>query len=99
MLLCTGETQLLGLHLQTRALYVDETGVSVLFTRTSPGPRVSLHHHHLHKPLTLPSHQHFPPLSSNILNNPLLHPPTLSHPLPSSLAPQALNLALISPSP
>lgn len=42
------------------------------------------------------SHQHFPPLSSNIPNNPLLHPPTLSHPLPSSLALQALNLALIS---
>lgn len=47
-------------------------------------------------PLASLSHQHFPPLSSNILNNPLLHPPTLSYPLPSSPALQALNLALIS---
>lgn len=86
-----GETQLLGLHLETQALYVDETGVSVLFTHTSPGLRIPS------PPLSLLaslSHQHFPPLSSNIPNNPLLHP--FSHPLPSSQALQALNLALIS---
>lgn len=41
-------------------------------------------------------HQHFPLLFSNIYNNHPNHPPTLSHPLPPSPAPQALNLALIS---
>lgn len=35
-----GETQLLGLHLENQALNVDETGVSVSFTHTSPGPHI-----------------------------------------------------------
>lgn len=95
-----GETQLLGLHLETQALYVDETGVSVSFILTH-----TYTHTHRLALVSLPpflallaslSHQHFPPLSSNIPNNRLLHPPTLSHPLPSSSALQALNLALIS---
>lgn len=83
-----GETQLLGFHLETQALYNDEN-VSVLFTHTHISPILppppSLHESF--------SHQHFPPLSSNIHNNRLLHPPTLSHPLPSSPALQAPNLA------
>lgn len=89
-----GETQLFGLHLETRALYVDETGVYVLFTRTSPGPRIPptpLLHPLLRSPISTS-----PRCLQTSLTNPLLHPPTLSHPLPSSPALQALYLALIS---
>lgn len=85
-----GETQLLGFHLETQALHDEET-VAVLFTRRYlvPCPPPSI--------LASLSHQrHFPPLSSNIHNNRLFHPPTLAHPLPSSWAPQAPNLAHIS---
>lgn len=94
MPLCWGKLSCQGLHPETQALYVDETSVSVSFTHTSPGP-------HLLPPPLLAllaslSHQHFPLPFSNIPNNRLHHPPTLSHPLPSSPAPQALNLALVS---
>lgn len=97
MLLCRGGTQLLGLHLETQAIYVDEAGVCVSFDFTHT------HRQALTSPPLLPSA--LPPLSSNIPNYPFLHPPTLSHPLSSSPALQVLNLALIfqslkpSPSP
>lgn len=90
-----GETQLLGLHLETQGLYVDENAVSVSFHQLIPtNPPNSPPTRTL---LASLSHQHFPPLSSNIHNNHLLHPPTRSHPLPFSPALQAVNLALVSP--
>lgn len=68
--------------------------IYVLFTRTSPGPRIPptpLLHPLLRSPISTS-----PRCLQTSLTNPLLHPPTLSHPLPSSPALQALYLALIS---
>lgn len=92
-----GETQLLGLHLETQALYVDETGVSVLFTHTPPGPRST------HPPPRLHS-LHRSPISTSpcclqTSLTTLVSIPSLTHRLPQPCrpltSPPPLSLCLL----